>query len=100
VSLSDWNTNFNGIKTAFIAAIAAGAGVPIAQISITNAQIHVNSPGGRRLFSVENTKALRSTRELRDAKPKDRVRVSFEVKGVDRRHDVRRGLSGVLAGVF
>jgi hypothetical protein len=109
ISLSDWNNNTNGVKTAFIAAIAAGAGVPIGQISITNAKAKVVAPvvnggGLRRMLSVGSSTRLRSTRELRDAarsqQRSERTRVSFEVHGVDRRHDVRRGLERVLAGVF
>ena len=72
--------------------------MPISSVQLIGQAVqHVNPTGGRRLFSA---KPLRSTRELRDARPTERVRVRFEVHGVDRRHDVRRGLQRVLAGVF
>jgi hypothetical protein len=100
VSLADWDANRNNVKTAFIAAVAAGAGVDPTKIFIGSVVNRTPPTGGRRLFSVEAPQRLRSTRELRDARPKEHIRVSFEVHGVDRRHDVRRGLARVLAGVF
>ena len=50
VTLEDFNNDVGGVRTAFIASMAAAAGVPVSQVSIVNV---VSTGGGRRLLGVK-----------------------------------------------
>ena len=53
-SVSGFNADTDGVRSSFLAAIAAAAGVPVSQITILGVSPHVGG-GGRRLLAMATT---------------------------------------------
>jgi hypothetical protein len=85
-NVENFNTDIGGVKSSFLAAIAAAAGVPVNQITIISVGAH---GGGRRLLQAGG---LRTVGMLKEG-----VRVRFQIKGVPPSVDVHTSLMRALA---